>query len=196
MASQGASLGYNAREVELQKQDETLRNAREASKTGKRFTTRSGEVSYIDKEGVLMRRYQGPRDRVTQVCVPKGLRSSVMTLGHDIPMAGHLGTAKTKDRVFGSLYWPGMCADIRRYCQSCEQCQRTIDKGRVPRVPLVKMPLVKEPFGRVGMDIIGPIKPASEKGCQYILVMVDFATRYPEATPLRRITTESGRSSI
>ncbi|XP_076465351.1 uncharacterized protein LOC143297064 [Babylonia areolata] len=87
--------------------------------------------------------------------------------------------------VFASFYWPGMCADIARYCQSCPKCQRTVDKGRVP---LVKMPLMQEPFARVGLDIIGPIKPASESGCRYVLVIVDFATRYPEAAPLRTIT--------
>ncbi|XP_076465998.1 uncharacterized protein LOC143297484 [Babylonia areolata] len=33
--------------------------------------------------------------------------------------------------------------------------------------------------------------PASESGCRYILTMVDYATRYPEAVPLKDITSES-----
>ncbi|XP_076464736.1 uncharacterized protein LOC143296595 [Babylonia areolata] len=84
-----------------------------------------------------------------------------------------------------------MCGDIKRFVLSCDRCQKTVPKGRVPRVPLVKMPLMTEPFSRVAVDIVGPIAPASESGCRYILTMVDYATRYPEAVPLKDITSES-----
>ncbi|KAL8606779.1 hypothetical protein ACOMHN_049608 [Nucella lapillus] len=177
--------------IELQQSDESLKKTREAYQKQERFSTKTGVVWYIQKGGVLMRQHQCRDDTVTQVIVPKELRVSVMTLGHDIPMAGHLGTRKTKDRIFLEFYWPGMCGDIRRYCQSCVSCQRTIDKGRVPRAPMVKMPLAAEPFSRVGMDIIGPMNPMSEGGYRYVLVMVDYATRYPEATPLKNIRAET-----
>ncbi|KAL8572873.1 hypothetical protein ACOMHN_011122 [Nucella lapillus] len=53
------------------------------------------------------------------------------------------------------------------------------------------MPLAAEPFSRVGMDIIGPMNPMSEGGYRYVLVMVDYTTRYPEATPLKNIRAET-----
>lgn len=40
------------------------------------------------------------------------------------------------------------------------------------------------------MDLVGPL-PKSAKGHQYILVLVDYATRYPEAVPLRKATTKA-----
>ncbi|KAL8596030.1 hypothetical protein ACOMHN_021070 [Nucella lapillus] len=150
--------------VAFQEGDESLRKVREAFQKRERLATKTRLVWYIKKGGVLMRQHQCKDDTVTQVVVPKELRVSVMTLGHDIPMAGHLGTRKTKDRIFLEFYWPGMCGDIRRYCQSCVSCQRTVDKGRVPRAPMVKMPLAAEPFSRVGMDIIGPMNPMSKGG--------------------------------
>ena len=52
------------------------------------------------------------------------------------------------------------------------------------------MPLIQTPFERVAVDIVGPIKPATERGHRYILVLVDYATRYPEAIPLKTIDTE------
>ncbi|KAL8599297.1 hypothetical protein ACOMHN_008012 [Nucella lapillus] len=177
--------------VAFQEGDESLRKVREAFQKCERFTTKTGLVWYVKKGGVLMRQHQCKDDTVTQVVVPKELRVSVMTLRHDIPMAGHLGTRKTKDRIFLEFYWPGMCGDIRRYCQSCVNCQRTIDKGRVPRAPMVKMPLAAEPFSRVGMDIIGPMNPMSEGGYRFVLVMVDYATRYPDAVPLKNIRAET-----
>ena len=38
------------------------------------------------------------------------------------------------------------------------------------------------------MDIVGPL-PRSRRGNQYILVVCDYATRYPEAIPLRSVDT-------
>ena len=53
------------------------------------------------------------------------------------------------------------------------------------------IPVVDVPFKRVAVDLIGPIEPASEAGHRYILTLVDYATRYPEAVPLKRIDTET-----
>ena len=41
------------------------------------------------------------------------------------------------------------------------------------------------------MDVIGPIDPPSEAGYRYILTLVDYATRYPEAVPLKRIDAQT-----
>ena len=40
------------------------------------------------------------------------------------------------------------------------------------------------------MDIVGPL-PRSEKGNRYVLVVCDYATRYPEAVPMRQIDAAS-----
>ena len=39
------------------------------------------------------------------------------------------------------------------------------------------------------MDLVGPISPPRENGHQYILTLVDYATRFPEAIALMRIDT-------
>ena len=62
---------------------------------------------------------------------------------------------------------------MARFCKSCDICQRTIQKGRVTKVPLGKMPLIDTPFIRVAVDIVGPIKPHSDKKSRYILIMID-----------------------
>ena len=46
------------------------------------------------------------------------------------------------------------------------------------------------PFKCVAGDLIGPIDPPSEAGHRHILTLVDYATRYPEAVPLKRIDAE------
>ena len=126
----------------------------------------------------------------TQLVVPKKFREVVMKLAHESIMSGHLATSRTISRVLSEFYWPGVQSDIKRFCRSCDICQRTVYKGKVTKYPLQKMPLIDEPFKRVAVDIVGPIHPVTDKGNRYILTLVDYATRYPEAIPLKTIETE------
>ena len=107
-----------------------------------------------------------------------------MRLAHESLMSGHLGVKKTVDRVLTEFHWPGVQADIRRFCRSCDICQRTIPKGRVPAVPLGQMPIISEPFQRIAVDLVGPLHPITDRGNRYILTIIDYATRYPEANAL------------
>ena len=112
-----------------------------------------------------------------------------MGLAHESMMGGHLGVKKTMGKIQASIYWPGIHGDITRYCRSCDVCQKTLSKGRVTKVPLMKMPLIDTPFKRAAVDIVGPIHPMTDRHNRYILTMVDYATRYPEAIPLKSVTT-------
>ena len=40
------------------------------------------------------------------------------------------------------------------------------------------------------MDIVGPIEPRSDQKNRYILTMIDYATRFPEAVPLPSVESE------
>ena len=113
-----------------------------------------------------------------------------MNFGHEAALSGHLGRQKTLDRIATHFYWRGMGVEVGRWCQSCDLCQRTEPKGRTAKVPLGHMPVIDTPFKRVAVDMVGPIFPTTDRGHKYIIVMVDFATRYPEATALKNIEAE------
>ena len=85
----------------------------------------------------------------------------------------------------------GLQGDITSFCRSCDECHKTTAKGSIPLVPLEDMPLIDMPFRRVAVDLVGPISPPSEEGHRYILSLVDYATRYPEAVPFKNIETET-----
>ena len=89
------------------------------------------------------------------------------------------------------FWWPGLHGDVTRFCRSCDICQRTVARGRTAVVPLGRMPVIDVPFDRVAVDLIGPIFPAAERGQRYILTVMDYATRYPEAIALKDIQTET-----
>ncbi|GFO09026.1 gypsy retrotransposon integrase-like protein 1 [Plakobranchus ocellatus] len=114
-----------------------------------------------------------------------------MSVAHDSITGAHLGIRRTKDKILSNFYWPGVDGDVTRYCRSCDVCQRIVKKDTVPRVPLEKVPLIDTPFKRVAIDLVGPINPPSQAGHRFILTLVDYATRFAEAVPLRKIDTES-----
>jgi transposase InsO family protein len=52
------------------------------------------------------------------------------------------------------------------------------------RAPLNPVPVVSEPFRKIAIDLIGEL-PKTKTGYKYILTIIDYATRYPEAIPLK-----------
>ena len=125
-----------------------------------------------------------------QLVVPVKFRDTVLKLAHESILAGHMSTARTVSRILSEFYWPEVQSDIKRFCSSCDICQRTVPKGRKSKFPLGKMPLIDEPFKRVAVVIIGPFCPITTRGNRDILTLVDYATRYPEAVALPTIETE------
>ena len=180
---------------QAQQEDPTLEKIRERAETGERKEFKSGKVEMFSvQDGIIFREYLTPDseyiDDLKQLVVPMKFRKHVLKLAHEALLGGHQGIQKTTDKVLTNFYWPGVGSDVNRHCQSCDICQRTVPKGRVSKVPLGEMPLIESPFERIAMDLIGPIKPVSERGHRYILVIIDYATRHPEAIPLKTIEAE------
>ena len=117
-----------------------------------------------------------------KLVLPVECRAVALKLAHEVPMAGHLGVTKTKSRILQRYYWPGVFKDVAKYYKSYEICQRS--RGRKPvRVGMIPLPLRMHPFERKAIDLVGPL-PRSRRGNRYILTIVDYATRYPEAIAL------------
>ena len=55
------------------------------------------------------------------------------------------------------------------------------------KAPMTLPPVIGEPFRRMAMDIVGPL-PKTGRGNRFVLVISDYAIRYPEAVPLRNIS--------
>lgn len=166
----------------LQKEDPTLIPlfSKCVSETTK--VTERGKEVFVVKEGKLYRR----SEIGDQLAVPQSLRPTILNLSHSVPWAGHLGQSKTFSRMVPRFYWPQQYSDTVKYCQSCPECQLTAPSKKRDRAPLISMPIIDTPFTRIAMDIVGPLERSSA-GHRYILVICDYATRYPEAFPLKKI---------
>ena len=181
--------------IQAQAEDASLTSSRKFAESGEKKTSRQGNSScFFYKKGILYREYEDAQpgsDTYLQIVVPARFRQQVLKLAHESILGGHLGVKKTSEKILMHFFWPGMHSDVVRHCRSCGPCQRTMPKGKVSKVPLGSTPLIDEPFRRIAMDLVGPIEPATSKGNRFILTVVDYATRYPEAVALRRIDTQT-----
>jgi len=167
----------------LQKEDTAVQRCLQKKENNKRkYIMRNGIVCEVSTDKC--------KEIDPKIVIPTKLRVKIMSIGHEIPMAGHLGTKKTLNRIRQNFVWPGMTKDIREFCKTCDICQKTTPKGKEASVPLGTVPLVDNIFQRVAFDLIGPL-PKTNEGHKYVLTLVDYATRYPEAIPLKDISAES-----
>jgi len=75
-----------------------------------------------------------------------------------------------------------MYQSVRRYIQNCDACQR---RGKPKRKEEAHPIPVKGPFQRVGIDIKGPL-PITTQGNRYLIVAMDYLTKWPEARPMKQ----------
>uniref|UniRef100_A0A8C6WG70 Integrase catalytic domain-containing protein n=1 Tax=Neogobius melanostomus TaxID=47308 RepID=A0A8C6WG70_9GOBI len=81
-----------------------------------------------------------------------------------------------------------MAADVKRYVTSCSVCQFTKPCQKKPAglmVPIVP----QKPWEYVGVDFVGPL-PRTPAGNAYLIVFVDYLTKWVEASAVREATSQ------
>ncbi len=66
-----------------------------------------------------------------------------------------------------------------KWCRSCAISKRGQGRGRAPLI----QELTGAPFQSVAFDVIGPL-PTTDSGKQFILVLIDYYTKWAEANDL------------
>ena len=105
---------------------------------------------------------------------------------HNDPTAAHFATDAMFDKIRSRYFWPQMYEEIRSYVQACDQCQR---RGKSKRNQMLHPIPVNSPFYQIGIDFVGPL-PLTEQGNKYIIVAIDYLTKWPEAKPVPAATAE------
>lgn len=147
------------------------------------------KYNYTIEDGILFRQHFKGQKQWKQIVTPQTYRNKLLSIGHESITSGHVGSSSTLKRISQRFTWPGITKDVKYYVRSCDICQKRVSKGRVPRVPLQQMQRIDKPFEKIAIDIIGPL-PKSNENHTHILTLVDYATRWPEAVPLKSTTSE------
>ncbi|KAG6939883.1 hypothetical protein G0U57_020765 [Chelydra serpentina] len=66
----------------------------------------------------------------------------------------------------------------------------TAQPSSTSKTPFGTLPIIEVLFERIAMDLVGPLEKMT-RGHQYVLVILDYATRYPEAVPLQNTASKS-----
>ena len=122
-------------------------------------------------------------DQVIHRCVPECEQISILSFCHNSACGGHFGSKKTAAKILQSgFYWPTLFRDAHQYCQACYNCQHSGRLSRRHMMPLTPI-LIVEIFDVWGIDFMGPFP--SSHGFQYILVAVDYVSKWIEAIACR-----------
>ena len=113
--------------------------------------------------------------------MPEKLRDEVLYLAHDRLISGHMGISKTIIRIRQHFSFPSLEQAVQKYVLSFTQCKVVARINLNDRAPLVPIPIVSEPLQEWVMNFAGPFEPAFSSGKKYILIVVDAATKWPEA---------------
>ncbi|GKA14236.1 reverse transcriptase domain-containing protein [Tanacetum coccineum] len=140
--------------------------------------------NYTIEDGVLYRKsYLVPLMR----CVGPLQANYVIREVHMGSCGMHDGPRQVVAKAMNlGYFWPSMHRDARELIRACDDCQA---HAAVPRLPKADMISVTSawPFMKWGMDIVGPL-PEGPGRVKYLIVAIDYFTKWMEAKPLATIT--------
>ena len=134
-------------------------------------------INYFINNHILYRRHHGKQ----RLVVPSHKKQMILEASHDHQLAGHMGVDNTFQRLSEKYYWATMYEDIRTHVRTCDTCQRRRKEKETEPLQPVK---VTTAFAHIGIDIIGPL-PRTLRGNRYIIMAIDYLTKYPEARALQ-----------
>ncbi|GJV43422.1 reverse transcriptase domain-containing protein [Tanacetum coccineum] len=121
-------------------------------------------------------------DQMIWRCVAGQEAVDILIACHSGPTGGHYGANYTARKVFDSgFYWPTIYKDAHNLVTRCDTCQRQgkiLQRDEMPQNSIQ----VCEIFDIWGIDFMGPFP--SSRGNKYILVAVDYLSKWAEAKAL------------
>ncbi|GAU49442.1 hypothetical protein TSUD_407340 [Trifolium subterraneum] len=164
----------------LQKQEYPTGASNKDKKTLRRLTS-----SFFLNDEVL---YKRKFEMVLLQCVDKYEADLLMHEVHEGSFGTHPnGHTMAKKMLRAGYYWLTMESDCYKHARKCHKCQIYADKIHLQPTSLnvLSSPW---PFSMWGIDMIGQIEPKASNGHRFILVAIDYFTKWVEAASYANVT--------
>ncbi|GJS35946.1 reverse transcriptase domain-containing protein [Tanacetum coccineum] len=121
-------------------------------------------------------------DQIIRRCVHGQEALDILKACHEGPTGGHHSANLTAQKVFDAgFFWPTIYRDAHTMIKSCDTCQK---QGKISQRDEMPQNAIQvcEIFDVWGIDFMGPFP--SSHGNKYILVAVDYLSKWVEAKAL------------
>jgi len=130
-------------------------------------------------------------DRLLRRCVPVEEGIQIIQKWNSSSYEGHYGVFHTHAKIWQSgFFWPTMYEDTKDFIQRCGTCQRHRNITTRDAMPLTNN-LQIELFDVSGIDYMGPF--VKSRNYEYILVVVDYVSKWVEAIPCKKADSRHSR---
>ncbi|GJX29552.1 reverse transcriptase domain-containing protein [Tanacetum coccineum] len=121
-------------------------------------------------------------DQIIRRCVFGQEALEILKAYHEGPTGGHYSANITAKKVFDvGFFWPTIYQDAHSMIKYCDACQRQGKISHRDEMPQNAIQ-VYENFNIWGIDFMGPF--SSSRGNKYILVAIDYLSKWVEAKAL------------
>jgi hypothetical protein len=127
--------------------------------------------------------YRVCADGLLRRCIPAFETWKILECCHSPPYGGHYGAFCTNAKVWQSdFYWPTRYDYAKSFVRRCSRCQK---HGNINArdAMLLTFNLKIDIFDVWSIDFMGPFR--NSKGCEYVLVAVNYVSKWVEALPCR-----------
>ena len=128
-------------------------------------------------------------------CVGKEYANYVLREVHEGICGNHIRARSLAAKTLRQGYcWPTILKDATELVKKCKICQ---EHAQIPHLPSEPLTLITSPwpFQQWGLDLLGPL-PVGKGQCKFIVVGVDYVTKWAEVEPLAMITEQKVRKFV
>ena len=132
--------------------------------------------------------YKRNNDMVLLRCVDAKEAERILVEVHEGSFGTHAnGHAMARKILRVGYYWLTMESDCCLHVRKCHKCQTFADNVNAPPMPL-NILAAPWPFSMWGIDVIEAIEPKASNGHCFILVAIDYVTKWVEAASYSSVT--------
>lgn len=112
-------------------------------------------------------------------------------------VGGHYSGKPTTEKVLTiGLWWPTLHKYVMEFSRSCDVCQQIGKPARRDEIPL-NPKITLQAFDKWVIDFVGSINPPGRRtGSRYIIIVIDYLTRWAEAKLVKDCSAATGAQFI